>query len=217
MAANRPDPYRLALQTLRGQLHAGVLAPGARITATEVAEALKLSATPVREALARLSGEGLVEDRRGQGYFVRHLTAGDIADLYRLSLAHLLIAQDPGRLQLARRPADDAAHAADTALDPVAAVERLFARWVAEGAGRVLSAAHRTLQAQLGPVRRVEPLLIGDLADEARLLEAAHAGEPAERLQRLRRFHARRLPLADRLASLASRAAGDRENSADIV
>lgn len=52
MAALRPESFQLALQTLRGQLHGGALAPGVRITATEVAASLNLSPTPRREARA---------------------------------------------------------------------------------------------------------------------------------------------------------------------
>ena len=97
----RPEPFLVALAALRARLRAGLAAPGSRIAVTETADALRLSATPVREALARLAGEGLLEDRRGQGYFVRTLAAPDIADLYRMHLAHLLIGLDAHR---PRRP-----------------------------------------------------------------------------------------------------------------
>jgi hypothetical protein len=218
MAVVRPEPFQLALRSLRDQLRDGVYAPGARIIATVVADKLLLSPTPVREALARLAGEGAVEFRRGQGVFVRQLTAADIADLYRLSLAHLLIAQDPHRPQLTRRLPADGDEPAPCPPDPVRDVERLFAAWVAEGSGRVLPSAHRIVQAQLGPVRRIEPLLIPDLAEEARGLEATRDPEAAvERLQRVRQFHARRVRLADRLAAQLAGGRGASENSADIV
>jgi hypothetical protein len=218
MAALRPESFQLALQSLRGQLREGVFPPGARITATEIAAALNLSPTPVREALAWLAGEGIVEERRGQGFFIRQLTASDIADLYRLSLAHLLIAQDPDRPQLARRPQIEGAEFPDLTTDPVAAMERLFAGWIAEGAGRVLAGAHRIVQTQLGPVRRIEALVIPNLAAEAQALEATRdIATAAERLNRLRHFHARRVRLADRLASLLTRGGGAPQNSADIV
>jgi hypothetical protein len=219
MAAVRPEPFQLALQSLRDQLRDGVYPPGARITATEVSDRLGLSPTPVREALARLSGEGLLEDRRGQGVFVRHLTAADIADLYRLSLAHLLIAQDPQRPQLTRRAAPEGGEEpAGGPADPVRNVERLFAAWVAEGAGRVLASAHHLLQVQLGPVRRIEPLLMPDLAEEARALEAVDGpAAAADRLHRIRQFHVRRVRLADRLATQLAGRGRPPEYSADIV
>lgn len=217
MAAFRPESFQLALQTLRGQLHDGVFPPGARITASEVAAELQLSPTPVREALAWLAGEGVVEERRGQGYFIRHLTASDIADLYRQSLALLLIATDPDRPQLARRAAEGVVPRPPIA-DPVIEVERLFVEWIAEGSGRVMAAAHRVVQIQLGPVRRLEALIIPNLLAEADLLSATRDPERAtDRLHRLRHFHARRVRVADRLASLLMRRGEGPENRVDIV
>ncbi|MFN3487458.1 MAG: GntR family transcriptional regulator, partial [Planctomycetota bacterium] len=61
----------MALTAVRDRLQSGALPPGARATAVDLADDLGLSTTPVREALSRLAGEGLLEDRRGQGYFVR--------------------------------------------------------------------------------------------------------------------------------------------------
>jgi len=163
-----------------------------------VAEELQLSATPVREALSRLAGQGLVEDRRGQGYFTRSLSPLDIADLYRLSLAQLAMALNRQRETLPPREAA----VGDVASDPVQRVERLFADWVAEAGGRALRDAHRTLQVQLGPVRRVEAAVFPDLAQEA--VELAGA-DRAERAAGLRRFHGRRIAAADRLYSLLER------------
>lgn len=208
MAAKRAESFRLALLALRERLREGCFAPGERIAAVEVAEALRLSATPVREALSRLAGEGLIEERRGQGYFIRTLSALDVADLYRLSLSHLAIALDAHRLgRQAQVQALDA-----WAGDPVADVERLFQGWVREAGGRALSLSYRTLEIRLGPVRRAEPLLFTDLAEEAGELRAvARDPEANGRLKSLRRFHDRRLGVADRIASLleGARAGGE--------
>jgi len=203
MAAYKPAPFQLALRSLRAQVRDGVFAPGARIIATEVAAALGLSPTPVREALALLVGEGLVEERRGLGFFIRQLTASDIADLYRLSLAHLLIAQDDNRPRLSRRVTEETLEPTGAPLDPVVEVERLFSRWIAAGSGRVLAGAHRIVQVQLGPVRRIEFMVIGNLVEEARALEITSDGPgTSERLGRLRHFHGRRIKLADQFATL---------------
>ena len=48
MAKARPEPFEIALATLRRRLREGILPPGQRITAVEVADDLKLSTTPVR-------------------------------------------------------------------------------------------------------------------------------------------------------------------------
>jgi DNA-binding GntR family transcriptional regulator len=206
MPAAQAEPFHLALAGLRDRLRAGGFAPGARIAATEVADTLKLSATPVREALSRLAGEGLLEDRRGQGFFLRALSGLEIADLFRMSLSELLIAQDSHRARTAARGRGGSDAPDGQVLNPVMQVERLFADWIAEAGSRTLSVTFRTLQIQLGPVRRAEPEIIPDLQAEADELEALAGPEDVgARAQLIRRFHLRRVALADRLAALAYR------------
>jgi hypothetical protein len=205
MAAGRVEPFQLALTSLRDRLREGVLAPGDRIAAAEIADALHLSSTPVREALSRLAGEGLLEDRRGQGFFVRTLMSSDIADLYRLSLAQLTIVHDPHRTALRRLSPRVAPQVDIPAPDPIEAVERLFAERIAETGSRVLLAAHRSVQVQLGPVRRAEPRFLNDLADEASRLRGLDPSEAGGAWGvAVRRFHSRRIGLADRLAALVT-------------
>jgi DNA-binding GntR family transcriptional regulator len=198
MAEGQAEPFFVALNVLRERLRLGELGPGSRITAMEVADELRLSTTPVREALSRLAGEGLVDDRRGQGYFVRALSAADVADLYRMSLAHLLIALEPRRLGRAPEAADPG----DPESDPVARTEAEFRRWVARSGSRVLIREFRTLQIQLGPVRRLEWRIVTDLAAEAdALLLRAEQASRGEWMSQLRQFHSRRIREATRLAS----------------
>jgi hypothetical protein len=205
MATGRAEPFQVALAALRDRLREGAFQPGERIAAGELADALRLSATPVREALSRLAGEGLLEDRRGQGFFLRTLTGMDIADLYRMSLAFLIMAIDPHRAALHRRTlAEPAVRVPVT--DPVREVERRFADWITEGGGSALAVAYRSLQIQLGPARRFEPLVFDDLAEEAGELRALD-GPDTDRLRgaALRRFHLRRIAASDRLAALVYR------------
>ncbi|WP_134680354.1 GntR family transcriptional regulator [Paracoccus ravus] len=58
------------------------LAPGASLTETVLASEFGLSRTPVREALHRLAGEGLVERGARRAFFVRRMTAADLSDLF---------------------------------------------------------------------------------------------------------------------------------------
>lgn len=212
MATNPIEPFQRALSQLRERLREGGFPPGMRIAATEVAETLKLSATPVREALSRLAGEGLLEDRRGQGFFLRPLSGVDIADLYRLGMMHITIAHDTQREHVSRQGVGGAEGAANTAENPVRAVERLFMEWVVEAGSRALTASYRTVQTQLGPVRRLEGELIPDLAEEAQAMIAVGlSGELRERLSLMQEFHERRIALADRLAILAYGEPGDLE------
>lgn len=199
MSPERVEPFQLALRDLRARLREGRLPPGTRVTAKDVADELRLSATPVREALSRLAGEGVLEERRGEGFFVRSLTALDIADLYRLNLDVLTRAQETDR---ALR---DLARVTGLAVgdDPVVVVDRLFATWIAEASSRVLLETHRALGVRLAPVRRVEGRLIPDLRPEAEtLLALAEAGDRDRRGPALTAFHARRIALAEPLAEL---------------
>lgn len=206
MAPRRADSFRLALTGLRERLREGVFPPGERIAATEMAALLGLSATPVREALFRISGEGLLEDRRGQGFFVRPLSGPDIADLYRLSLAHLAIALDGGRSGVRGMVTAAGETRPDPAADPGRDIERLFVDWMAEGGGQALWDSYRSLNIRLGPVRRLEPLVLEGVTEEAAALRALADTVPSgARLSALEAFHARRILRADRLAQLLGR------------
>lgn len=204
MGSEREEAFETALEALRRRLREGRFPPGDRIPAVIVADELRLSATPIREALSRLAGEGLVEERRGQGFFVRRLTAADVADLYRLGLSQLLIllAQERSVQQAPPAPGDLEA-------EPVVALEEFWMAWMRARASPALLSAYRGVATQLGPVRRTEPLVLDELAQEAQdLLRSAAQDAPAEIAQALRRFHGRRIAAADRLAQTCIRRAG---------
>ncbi len=55
--------------------------PGERVPIDQIARELGVSHTPIREALGRLQGEGLVVYRRNQGYHVTPLSARDIYEM----------------------------------------------------------------------------------------------------------------------------------------
>ncbi len=85
------DPFGMALASLRTALEDG-LAPGQHLSVVDIAASLGLSTSPVREALSRLCGEGLVEDRRGLGYFTRAAPLEDVLGLLDLEAAHVRLA-----------------------------------------------------------------------------------------------------------------------------
>ena len=55
--------------------------PGHRINNRELIKELKISQTPLKDALMRLSGEGLVEICSRRGTYVRDITAKDIREI----------------------------------------------------------------------------------------------------------------------------------------
>ena len=67
---------------LREAILAGALEPGARLRAEALAERLRSSRTPVREALLLLAQEGLVQIEPRRGATVRAFDAADLSDLY---------------------------------------------------------------------------------------------------------------------------------------
>jgi len=56
--------------------------PGEKISEESVASLLKVSRTPVREALRRLAADGLVDFYPRRGVFAKEITARDIRELY---------------------------------------------------------------------------------------------------------------------------------------
>jgi DNA-binding GntR family transcriptional regulator len=94
----------LAYAQIRAMILEQEMAPGTRLSQLELADQLGTSRTPVREALRRLAGEGLVDALPQRGFRVADL--GLEAVMRRLEVRVLL---EPGvaRLAAARRQAAD--------------------------------------------------------------------------------------------------------------
>ncbi|HEY2587155.1 MAG TPA: GntR family transcriptional regulator [Tepidisphaeraceae bacterium] len=69
---------------LRGMVVRGELGAGARLVNRPLARSLKVSQTPVREAIGRLVAEGVAQVVPGAGAFVREVTAEELGQLYDL-------------------------------------------------------------------------------------------------------------------------------------
>ncbi|MBX5442603.1 MAG: GntR family transcriptional regulator [Solirubrobacteraceae bacterium] len=92
-----------AYERIRALILNGEVAPGTRLGQVELAERLGISRTPVREALRRLTGEGLVEFQDNRGFRVAELHLDDV--LNRLEVRLLL---EPGAARLAAERATEA-------------------------------------------------------------------------------------------------------------
>lgn len=68
---------------LRQAILDGEIAEGATIKAEWVARTLNTSATPVREAIQSLRGEGFLESKPNRGFRVTRISARDIRDAFR--------------------------------------------------------------------------------------------------------------------------------------
>lgn len=75
-----------AYAALMNALRNGEYAPGDRLREEEVGERLKLSRTPVREALRRLEAHGIVEHRPRIGAIIRKLEHTEIVELYEMRI-----------------------------------------------------------------------------------------------------------------------------------
>jgi GntR family transcriptional regulator of vanillate catabolism len=72
------------LVQLRALILNGTFAPGERLAEVPLSERLGTSRTPIRQALATLEHEGLIEASPGGGYHMRSFTMQDVSDAIRL-------------------------------------------------------------------------------------------------------------------------------------
>ena len=71
---------------LRSDIIAGKLAPGAKLRIEELRDDYRTGASPLREALNRLAGEGFVTVEEQRGFKVAPISSGDLKDLSRMRI-----------------------------------------------------------------------------------------------------------------------------------
>jgi hypothetical protein len=154
-----------------------------------------------------LAGEGLIEDRRGMGFFAWRLDAVDLVELYDLQTAYLTTALERGAgaqltvLGCGREVADFTVLPHGTE-PPVVRLEAVFAMLVAEARSAALARAHGLLADRLAPSRHAERAVLSDTADELVALERAvlMLDHPAI-LQVLTDYHRRRTARAPQIVA----------------
>jgi len=194
MARNR-DPFASALRTLRERAIAGAFSPGKPIIILDEAQSLGLSTTPIREALAWLGGEGLIERAPAGGYAGLRLDPAGLAGRYRLRL-HCLEKGLEGAV-----PGINATPRADPT--------RLFRHIIAGAADPALMAVYDRVQATIERFAETEARLLGDMPEAletvARLMDS---GQEAAAAERLRNFHELRISAAPLLTEVEQTQAG---------
>ncbi|MEM7694219.1 MAG: GntR family transcriptional regulator [Pseudomonadota bacterium] len=210
-------------ETAYGELKRRVLnnafPAGAYVLEQELADLLQMSRTPIREALVRLSNEGLVEIRPRHGMRVIPISAADMAEIYTILTAlEAEVAAEVARRGLT--PAERAAlrgavAAMDAALeaedlDAWAAADADFhAHLVAASANRRLRSAILQYWEQAHRVRmvtlRLRPKPVQSTQEHHALVDALEANDPAQaaKLHRAHRERAATL-LAEILKTLGS-------------
>jgi len=194
-----------AYQQIRQRILDNVWPPGHRALEQEVALALGMSRTPVREALARLRNEGLVEVIPRHGMRVLPVSPTDMKEIYEILTALECMAAE---LLARRRPSEDdmkplvaATKAMDKALKAddldawAAADERFHAQLLELAGNRQLQAtvlnywdrAHRARMFSL----RLRPKPVNSTKEHMQMVERLRAGD-AEGAARVTRAHRER-------------------------
>lgn len=197
-----------AYREIRQRILDNVWPPGHRALEQEVALALGMSRTPVREALMRLAAEGLVEVIPRHGMRVLPVSPADMQEIYQIltalecMAAELLASRRPTAAEL--KPLVDATAAMDRALQDedldawAAADERFHAQLVALAGNRqleatVLNYGDRSHRARMFTLR-LRPKPVNSTQEHRQMLERISAGdiEGAMRVTRAHRERARR-------------------------
>lgn len=139
----------------------GALAPGTFIRLDETAARLGVSITPVREALLKLSGEGMVRLEPHRGHVVVPLTRQDVDDIFWLqaTIAKELAATAAHRMtdaeidELERINQSLAAAVASADIDAIASTEFAFHRAFNRATGRIKLAWFLLHAARYMPLR----------------------------------------------------------------
>jgi DNA-binding GntR family transcriptional regulator len=211
-----------AYEQIRRRILDNAWPPGHRALEQEVALALGMSRTPVREAMMRLQQEGLVEVIPRHGMRVLPVSPNDMREIYQIltalecMAAELLARRKPGDKEL--KPLVEASKAMDKALKAddldawAAADERFHAHLVELAGNRQLQAtvlnywdrAHRarmfTLRLRPKPVNStrehmlmVERLRAGDADGAAQVTRAHRARATGELIEIFERFRLQHL------------------------
>ena len=194
-----------AYEQIRRRILDNVWPPGHRALEQEVALALGMSRTPVREALARLRNEGLVEVIPRHGMRVLPVSPNDMREIYQIltalecMAAELLARRKPGDAEL--KPLVDATKAMDKALkaedlDAWAAADERFHAQLMELAGNrqlqatVLNYWDRAHRARLFTLR-LRPKPVNSTREHMAMVERLRAGD-VEGATRVTRAHRER-------------------------
>lgn len=181
---------------LRAAILSGEYGPGERLRAEALATRFGTSRTPVREALALLEGDGLVELEPRRGAVVRTWDADDLIDLYEV---RAVLDARAAALAATRVTADDlarleaACEVGDADVDALIAANEDFHRVIIEATGSPrLMAALRAVAGIPRPFKAVfwnEPeQRERSLAAHREILAGLRAGS-AERAESAMRLH----------------------------
>ncbi len=192
----------LVYRQVRRALRSGLYLPGQRIDPGALAAEFNTSPTPVRSALYRLVGEGLIDDHARNGLHVPLFTEVALRDLYDWMERLLLAACDlydgqgmPVHTDSDAAPGDDG--------EVVKRTWKLFDAIADAAAYRPLHQAVRQANDRLAPVRWAKRALIAHADDELAGLGGYWRERNIPALKAApRAYHARRKLLVPRIVAL---------------
>jgi DNA-binding GntR family transcriptional regulator len=204
-------------RTLTERVLAGAFAPGARIDVNEIAAAVGVSPTPVRNALNRLVGAGLLASHSNEGFFAPILSEQDLRELYDSSDALIGLAID--RAASARRPAKPAPVDRASAKGAIEEhTDAAFRDIMRLSANTRLCGVFADVSLRLGLVRLQEGGLINNRnAELRRILKAYEAPDFVELARLIGAYHRRRIRLAPQLLARMQQRFAHAASAADEV
>lgn len=188
-------------ERIRRALQSGRYLPGQRIEPQAVAREFKTSVTPVRMAIHRLIGEGMIENHPRGGLYVPLLPEVDLRDRYDWMQHMLLMA-----LEIGWSPQVRSLEAHQVVADPAdipKSTWKLFDAMAEATEQTALHQAVRRTNDQLAPVRRAKQTLIDNAhAELAELCAHWQSGEMAALKAGINAYYERRKRLVPRIVAL---------------
>lgn len=208
MVLSKLSAFEHAYAFLHNGLRNGEYLPGSRIQAGDIVSLLGISATPVREALSRLAGQGLLMDRRAIGYFVPPVDPVDLRNLY--ALASMLAVSAMRSLDLLTL---DLHHYTEHPGPAHGSAGGLLVTIAALTANSALVAVAANLDDRLAPLAPVEHALFGERdREQGELVHWLASRDQRKCVSNISRFYRRRTRSAMDIAAAASAAISTRDN-----
>lgn len=184
---------------LKRMLAEGELPPGTPIEPALIGRQIASSITPIRDALHRLTGEGLVEAPNHNGFRVPRPTEAGLRDLYNWNGQLLTLAARQYRVSPQAVTAGPPARRADAVL----AIASLFID-ITRATGSIEHVrAIQSLNDRLAPLRSLESQLLDGIAEERdQLARHLQAADRTRLVRLLQHYHRRRLQIVPDLVAL---------------
>ncbi|KXU30847.1 MULTISPECIES: GntR family transcriptional regulator [Sphingobium] len=170
MGTSEDRAYLQAYKAIRQALRERYWPEGQHVSVARCAESCKFSPTPVREAMARLAGEGLLDERRGLGYFVPRLGPVELSELY-------TVAQSTAVSLLSEPVVLSANVAGNGAEETLFDSGTILVTLAGQTANSLLCLIAANLDARLAPVQPAEATMFNPTAESAEFLALIAAGD----------------------------------------